>query len=164
MHSDAVPLLPSCVQPPFEAIMATISTGNALLQSMFYHMPTKSQPADSTKSIGDKGEELACTFLLERGYQLIEKNWRYFRYEIDLIVQKNNSLVFVEVKTRYSDTYGEPWEAVNRAKRQKICSSADAFIRERQLDLEPRFDIISIIKNNAHVRIQHIEDAFRPEA
>ena len=119
---------------------------------------------DSTKSIGDKGEELACTYLLERGYHLIEKNWRYFRYEIDLIVQKDQHLIFVEVKTRYSDNYGEPWEAVNRAKRQKICASADAFIRERQYDWEPRFDIISIIKNNSHVRIQHIEEAFRPEA
>ena len=101
---------------------------------------------------------------MERGYHLIEKNWRYFRYEIDLIVQKDQHLIFVEVKTRYSDNYGEPWEAVNRAKRQKICASADAFIRERQYDWEPRFDIISIIKNNSHVRIQHIEEAFRPEA
>lgn len=121
------------------------------------------QKSDSTKGIGDKGEELAAKYLLERGYILIEKNWRYFRYEIDLIVQKDQHIIFVEVKTRYSANYGEPWEAVNRAKRQKICASADAYIRERQLDWEPRFDIISIIKNNAHVQIQHIEDAFRPE-
>ncbi|MEN9640060.1 MAG: hypothetical protein RLZZ262_1929 [Bacteroidota bacterium] len=121
------------------------------------------QKSDSTKGIGDKGEELAAKYLLERGYILIEKNWRYFRYEIDLIVQKDRHVIFVEVKTRYSANYGEPWEAVNRAKRQKICASADAYIRERQLDREPRFDIISIIKNNAHVQIQHIEDAFRPE-
>jgi putative endonuclease len=79
-------------------------------------------------------------------------------------MQKENELVFVEVKTRFSDTYGEPWEAVNRSKRQKICTSADAYIRDRSSDLEPRFDIVSIIKNGESVRIQHIESAFRPEA
>ena len=119
---------------------------------------------ESTKSIGDKGEALACEFLNERGYKLIEKNWKYFRFEVDLIMQKSNEIVFVEVKTRYSDLYGEPWEAVNRAKRQKICTSADAYLRSHQCPLEPRFDIVSIIKKGEKVSIQHIENAFRPEA
>jgi putative endonuclease len=118
----------------------------------------------TTKEIGDKGESMACSYLQERGYTLLEKNWRYFKFEIDLIMQQGQEIVFIEVKTRYSDAYGEPWEAVKKGKRQRICISADAYLRRKSTELEPRFDIVSIIKMGERVKIQHIENAFRPEA
>ena len=122
--------------------------------------PTK----ETTKQKGDKGEELAAEYLTERGYLIIGKQWRHERYELDLIAQNKTHIVFVEVKTRYSDSYGEPWEAVNKAKRQKICTSADAYIRQFNCEKEPRFDIISILKMDGKCHIQHIEEAFWPMA
>lgn len=117
---------------------------------------------ESTKQIGDEGENIAADFLINKGYSIIERKWKYMRYEIDLIAEKDGSIVFVEVKTRYSNSYGEPWEAVNKAKRKKICASADAYIQQRDIELEPRFDIISIIKSNKEFQIEHIEEAFWP--
>jgi putative endonuclease len=119
---------------------------------------------ESSKKKGDKGEDLAAQYLTEKGYSIREKNWIHERYELDLIAETLTHLVIVEVKTRYSDVYGEPWEAVNKAKRKKICKSGDAYIRQFNIEKEPRFDIVSIIKMNGTCRITHIEDAFWPFA
>jgi putative endonuclease len=119
---------------------------------------------EKNKEKGDEGEALAATFLEEAGYTIVERNWKYERFEVDLIAQLDNTIVFVEVKTRYSNTYGEPWEAVNKAKRKKICASADAYIQQYDIDHEPRFDIISIIKSDGSCSIVHLEDAFWPMA
>ncbi len=119
---------------------------------------------ESTKQKGDKGESLAASFLENKGYQLVARNWRYERLELDLIASKDNQIIFIEVKTRYSNTYGEPWEAVNKAKRKKICAGADAYIQQHDIHQEPRFDIISIIHNDGQTEIEHIENAFWPMA
>ena len=121
-------------------------------------------PNGSPKQKGDEGEELAAQYLAGRGYRIIARQWKYERYELDLIVGRDNMLVFVEVKTRYSNVYGEPWEAVNNSKRKKICISADAYIRQYNCAQEPRFDIISIIKSGSRSEIIHIEQAFWPMA
>lgn len=119
---------------------------------------------ETNKQKGDEGESLAATYLEEHGYHIVARQWRFERYELDLVATKENAVVFVEVKTRYSNTYGEPWEAVNKTKRKKICTSADAYIRQYDLTLEPRFDIVSIIKNGNTCAIEHIEEAFWPMA
>ena len=80
----------------------------------------------------------------------------------DIIAEKGNEIVFVEVKTRFSEDYGQPWEAVKSDKRRKICNSADQYIRMHQCDQEPRFDIISIVHSNHTTKITHLESAFRP--
>jgi len=119
-------------------------------------------PKETTKQKGDDGEELAATYLTERGYRIIDKKWKHGRYELDLIAENATHIVFVEVKLRYSDTFGLPWEAVNNVKRRKICVSADAYIKKFDAEKEPRFDIISIIKMNGKCHIQHIDEAFWP--
>jgi putative endonuclease len=119
---------------------------------------------ESNKKKGDDGEALAEKFLSERGYQIIARKWRSGRYEVDLIMQTEKNLVFIEVKTRYSNTFGEPWEAVNKGKRSRIMAGADAFLKSTDIDLEPRFDIVSIIKHNGKCAIEHIENAFYPMA
>lgn len=118
----------------------------------------------TNKEKGDKGEQLAAEYLEERGYKIIEKNWRYYRFELDLIAENANNIVFVEVKTRYSNFYGEPWEAVNKSKRKKVCLSGDAYIQQFKSSKEPRFDIVSILHMNGKTEITHIEDAFWPMA
>ncbi len=118
----------------------------------------------NNKEKGDLGENLAADYLEKSGYKILEKKWKYSRFELDLIVESKTHLVFVEVKTRYSNVYGEPWEAVNKAKRKKICLSGDAYIRQMQSVKEPRFDIISILHMNGGTQILHLEDAFWPIA
>jgi len=120
------------------------------------------QEKTDNKIKGDEGEILASKYLVEHGYQIIHTKWKHGRFELDIIATKDNFLVFVEVKTRYSNEYGEPWEAVNKAKRKKICLSGDAYIQQYDTEMEPRFDIISIVHANNRTEILHIEEAFWP--
>lgn len=114
------------------------------------------------KKKGDWGERVAAAYLESKGFKILEKQWHYARFEIDLIAQKKNAIAFVEVKTRFSRDYGEPWEAVKVTKQKKICKSADYYLKQFNIDFEPRFDIISIVHNNGKTEITHLEKAFYP--
>lgn len=109
--------------------------------------------------IGAKGENLACDFLEQKGYKILEKNWRSARYEIDIIAEYHNTVVFVEVKTRSSDYYGFPEEAVNITKQEHILKAAEDYVFIHDIKNEIRFDIVSIIINSQTQKIYHIEDA-----
>ncbi len=110
--------------------------------------------------LGRKGEALAVEFLVSNGYEILARNWRYGRAEIDILAQKNGFLVVVEVKTRTSDVYGKPEIFVNRKKIGLLMEAVNAFMEEKNLDLEVRFDIISIVSNRYGNRIEHIKNAF----
>jgi putative endonuclease len=115
-----------------------------------------------TKAMGTKtekgkaGEAKAERFLTDNGYLVIARNYRYKRSEIDLIVQKENWLVFVEVKLRTSKTFGFPEESVNAAKRKKILEGASQYLHETNWTGNVRYDIVAIHNNE----IEHFEDAF----
>lgn len=107
---------------------------------------------------GSRGEALAADFLLEKGFELVAKNYRYKHAEIDLIVKRDNLLVFVEVKTRKSSSFGEPESFVDEKKAAKIFEGADHYIFENNWNGNIRFDIISV-KLEAVPVIEHFEDA-----
>lgn len=110
--------------------------------------------------LGKKGEDLACAFLKEKAYKILERAWRHSRAEVDIIAQFKETIVFVEVKTRKDDFFGEPELAVNAHKEQMLFSAANAFIQQKGSLHQVRFDIISIIwKKPSQYRIQHFEDA-----
>ncbi|TAL62904.1 MAG: YraN family protein [Bacteroidetes bacterium] len=113
---------------------------------------------------GLAGEELAAEFLSQNGYALLEKNWRFGREEIDILAQKDNTLVVVEVKTRSGSFFGEPEEFVNRQKQKNLIKAVNAYIEKNDLDLEVRFDIIGVILTGKSHAINHVEDAFHPVA
>ena len=111
---------------------------------------------------GKLGEELAVNYLIGKGYEILERNWRNIHKEIDIIAKDGKDLVIVEVKTRQSDEYGDPDVAVTKKKQRMLIAAANAYITRNNLDIETRFDIISIVfKDDAPV-IEHIEDAFLP--
>ena len=111
---------------------------------------------------GKLGEELAVNYLIGKGYEILERNWRNIHKEIDIIAKDGKDLVIVEVKTRQTDEYGEPDIAVTKKKQRMLIAAANAYITRNNLDIETRFDIISIVfKDDAPV-IEHIEDAFLP--
>lgn len=113
-------------------------------------------PAQNT---GQSGEDLAAHFLEKKGYRIIERNYRYRRAEIDLIAQKEQLLVFVEVKTRGNNSFGNPEDFVGSRKAAMIVEAADHYIHQHNWQSNIRFDIIAIL-TRPHLDIQHMEDAF----
>ena len=111
--------------------------------------------------VGKTGEELALTFLKEKGYEILHTNLRLEKVEVDIIAKDKNQIVFVEVKTR-SSAMVEPEKAVNKSKQKNLQRAAEIFLEERQLKNELRFDIIAIVKQKNNTDIEHFEDAFYP--
>ena len=111
--------------------------------------------------LGKEAEDFAVSFLEKNGYKILQRNWRFRHYELDIICSKNNTLVIVEVKSRSGTYIEQPFQSVNRAKQRKIIEAANAYIEKYEIDLETRFDIISIISTEKK-QISHIEDAFYP--
>jgi putative endonuclease len=111
---------------------------------------------------GKKGEEIAAGYLKKKGYQVLEKNWRLGRHEIDIIARDGKYLIIVEVKSRHSNYFGEPEMAVTRDKQKALIRAANAYIRIKNLADEVRFDIISILILKEKEQVHHIEDAFYP--
>lgn len=116
----------------------------------------------NSTSKGNWAEEKAVKLLLEKNYNIIERNWRFKKYEVDIIARDGNRMVFVEVKSRSSDAFGEPELAVTKKKQQFLVAAADRYIRENNIELESRFDIISILVINNNIAVKHLEDAFYP--
>ncbi|HNP93987.1 MAG TPA: YraN family protein [Cyclobacteriaceae bacterium] len=109
---------------------------------------------------GELGEQLAANFLTEKGYDILERNYRYKHSEIDLIVKKDNWLVFVEVKTRTSEAFGYPENFVDDKKAEKILEGAEQYLFETNWDGNVRYDIISIMLKKDIPEVVHFEDAF----
>ena len=110
--------------------------------------------------LGKLGEELAVAFLEENGYEILETNWVFQKAEIDIIAQKENVLAVVEVKTRSSIEFGLPQDFVKPKKIQLLVKAVNEYVISNDLDVEVRFDIIAISKEEKEFKIEHIEDAF----
>lgn len=115
-----------------------------------------------SKNTGDKGELLARDYLLAQGYEIIECNWRYRRYELDIIAKIGQTMVFVEVKTRKNNIFGEPEVFVSKQKQKFMIAAANQYLIENNIGLEARFDIISVLSFNNNQSVKHLEAAFYP--
>ncbi len=113
---------------------------------------------------GNWGEEQALAYIQKNkpAWQVLYRNWKYKKCEVDIICKDNDQIVFVEVKTRTGDKFGHPEEAVGYKKKEKLAEAAAAFIEEINHLGEIRFDIISITIQKNNTEIYHIEDAFFP--
>lgn len=109
---------------------------------------------------GKEGEDKASDYLIEKGYEIVARNYRFRHAEIDIIAKKGKILLFVEVKTRRNLSFGMPEEFVDYAKTRLIMKAAENYIFEIDWQFDIRFDIISVIINQNNFRIRHIEDAF----
>ncbi len=113
------------------------------------------------KALGNEGEELAVKFLRKKGYDIVAKNYKTPIGEIDIIAKDGDTVVFVEVKTRANDSFGHPFEAVNRTKRRKLKNLALLYLKKQRKEFPVRFDVISIFCNDDYKEtIDHIKDAF----
>jgi len=112
--------------------------------------------------LGNKGEKLAFNYLVKKGYKILTRNYRFKRNEIDIVAEFENTLIIIEVKTRASRFLAGPEETVTPAKQKTIIKVANDYIQEHEIDLDTRFDIISIILNEKETNIEHLIDAFYP--
>jgi putative endonuclease len=113
-------------------------------------------------NIGKIGEEIAAQYLIKNGYNILDKNISAPFGEIDIIAEKNNCICFVEVKSRKTEIYGLPEEAITKMKKNKIIKVAQFYIKKKHIKEKLfRFDVISIYFNkNTRQKIRHIKNAF----
>jgi putative endonuclease len=110
--------------------------------------------------LGKLGEELAVEYLQKEGYEILETNWFFQKAEVDIIAKKDNILAIIEVKTRSSIDFGLPQEFVKPKKIQLLVKAVNEYIITKDLDVEVRFDIVSIHKTDKNFTIDHLIDAF----
>lgn len=109
--------------------------------------------------MGRQGEDRAVQYLVDKGYQIVARNWHNRgRKELDIVAIDGDTLVFVEVKTRMAGSLANPFDAINPLKMHRLTLAADSFIRSHHLSLNARFDVIGIIGD----KIEHIPHAFMP--
>ncbi len=112
-------------------------------------------------NLGNRGEETAAAYLVQKGFVIIERNWRHGHLEIDLICKDKDSIVFVEVKTRRNRLYGGASYAVSSRKKRNLSRAADAWLsREGDWSSPCRFDVICLTGNSDSFSLQHYTDAF----
>lgn len=116
----------------------------------------------STRELGEIAEGLAQQHIIKLGYTVEDTNWHHGHLELDIIARDKNELVIIEVKARTGIRYEHPSEAVTDAKIRRIVEAADAYILEKDLDLETRFDVITVIFINQKFELEHFKDAFYP--
>lgn len=119
--------------------------------------------------IGQRGEQLAADYLIQKNYTILDHNWRYGRAEIDIVAMDGATLVFAEVKTRSDDLFERPESAVDDKKRRLLARAAVAYMRKIGHEWAIRFDIVAVVLKHFSEKaetdvffIDHFEDAFFP--
>ena len=110
--------------------------------------------------LGQLGEALAADFLRNKGYTLCRKNYRYLKGEIDIIAQKDGVLAIIEVKSRTTAFVEALSDTITPKKIKRLTTAADHYVCTNALDVEVRFDIITVVRHNNTISIEHYENAF----
>lgn len=110
--------------------------------------------------LGEAGELEAQNYLRTKGYKIRDVKWTSGKLELDIVAEKDGCLVVVEVKTRSTDTFEAPEEAITNRKIRNIVFAADDYIQKFNWQGETRFDVISVMPVGQKFRVDHIEDAF----
>jgi putative endonuclease len=112
--------------------------------------------------VGQEGEKAAADYLQGKSYAILETNWRYRRYELDLIARHGRFIVVVEVKTRTGSPLVEAEKSITREKQRNLIRAANAYVQLKGFKEEVRFDVVVVGLVNGKQEIRHIEDAFYP--
>jgi putative endonuclease len=116
---------------------------------------------DKQPSVGKLGEDLAANFLEENGFNIIERNYRFGHGEIDIIAEKAEMLIFIEVKTKKFGDFGDPINWVSRGKQKQIGRIARGYLYEKNItDRDCRFDVVLVTWEDGLWKIDHLENAF----
>lgn len=110
--------------------------------------------------LGKKGEQLAVNYLANNNYEIVERNYRFDKAEVDIIAQKGDILAIIEVKTRSTIDFGNPQDFVKPKQIKNLVKAVHEYVTENDLNVEVRFDIIAIVKEKKGFKIEHLENAF----
>jgi len=115
----------------------------------------------SNKYTGTKGEEMAAEFLIQNGYKIVERNWRFKHWEVDIIASKGNCMHFFEIKTRTSDMYGHPEESISRKKMTNLRNAVEEYQYMHPEWKYVQFNVLAIkMFFNKPVEIMLFEDVY----
>ena len=117
---------------------------------------------DDPHKLGKDGEESAAVYLIKKGYNILHRNWRSGKRELDIVAENRNFIVFVEVKTRSRNFASDPRHTIPKEKQRILLYAAESYIQRYNINKESRFDIVTIITDGKTEEIEHIEDAFYP--
>lgn len=110
---------------------------------------------------GKIGEDIAMGYLRKKGYQILEVNWRVEKWEVDIIAEDGDERVFVEVKTRFGEDFGNPADAVTRKKQRYLINAANLYASQLDYQGKIRFDVMCVyMQRGKKAEVEHIEDAF----
>ena len=112
-------------------------------------------------NVGREGEDVAASYLMQKGYRIVARNWHYGPKEIDIVARDGETMVFVEVKTRSTLAFELPQEAVTKKKMKNLVEAADAYMLQYNIELEGRFDIVGVLNGNPPKVIEHIVEAWQ---
>ena len=112
--------------------------------------------------LGKKGEKIAENFLKEKGYNILHRNWKYGKYEVDLIANTRTHLVIIEVKSRRNKRFNQPEKAVDNHKINRLIIATQAYIERYEIDLPVQFDIVTVVGQQKPYIIEHYTNAFCP--
>jgi putative endonuclease len=114
-----------------------------------------------SKARGNLGEDAAARYLESRGMRVLDRNWRYRQWELDLVCRDGDTLVFVEVKTRGRGALGTPADGLDRTKQARLAKAAARYLSAKGLWDEPcRFDLAAVTDAGTSMDVEHIENAF----
>ena len=114
----------------------------------------------NTTKLGRQGESLAVESYQKKGYTILKRNYRFGRSEVDIIARKGEVLAIVEVKSRTSTYFGDSQSFVSKKQQRSLFVAADHFVSTNNLDVNVRFDIVSIVSQGKNIKLQIIENAF----
>lgn len=112
--------------------------------------------------LGCLGEEVAARYLIQKGYNILARDWRIGHRDLDIVAFKDGVVIFVEVKTRASLRYGPPEEAIDNRKIRSLFAAATAYIRYYRVNNPCQFDVITVVGEQEPFEITHFEDAINP--
>lgn len=118
--------------------------------------------ASESQKFGKTGENEAESYLKDKGFKILARNWRYKKLEVDLIAMDAEELVFIEVKARGTDFFGDPESFVSKQKQKNLIAAANNYVAEANFNGETRFDVVAILQNNHKILVNHIQNAFSP--
>ena len=125
-------------------------------QEFYEKMAVGTEKDRQNKRLGKRGESQAVKYLKRSGYKILERGYKNPFGEVDIIATKDDTVAFIEVKTRLNENYGAPSEAVDRRRREKYLKAAQYYFYGKQIEVTVRFDVIEIARGE----INHIENAF----
>jgi putative endonuclease len=116
---------------------------------------------DARQALGRSGEEVAARWLASRGWRILERRFRSGHRDLDLVVEREGEVAFIEVKTRRGAQFQDPVAAVNWRKQRELVRSAHVWLERRgRVGARCRFDVVGVVVTAAGVRVRHVENAF----